>query len=142
MSVSARAALIPPSRRGRISADISVRLSSSASRVECRQETRTGNTAVGYRRTGRKMLRRRGPRRNHRIGKSEDPSDPSDDHAYSPPMIQYSPKSNALVHWRQTLSTHCHRGHPYMHTLCAVVINHYECPKQIAFSRSISVASF
>ena len=62
-------------------------------RVECRQETRTGNTAVGYRRTGRKMLRRRGPRRNHRIGKSEDPSDPSDDHAYSPPMIQYSPKS-------------------------------------------------
>ena len=70
-------------------------------RVECRQETRTGNTAVGYRRTGRKMLRRRGPRRNHRIGKSEDPSDPSDDHAYSPPMIQYSPKSNALVHWRQ-----------------------------------------
>ena len=102
-------------------------------RVECRQETRTGNTAVGYRRTGRKMLRRRGPRRNHRIGKSEDPSDPSDDHAYSPPMIQYSPKSNALVHWRQTLSTHCHRGQPYMHALCAVVINHYECPKQIAF---------
>ena len=81
-------------------------------RVECRQETRTGNTAVGYRRTGRKMLRRRSPRRNHRIGKSEDPSDPSDDHAYSPPMIQYSPKSNALVHWRQTLSTHCHRGQP------------------------------
>ena len=73
------------------------------------------------------------PRRNHCIGKSEDPSDPSDDHAYSPQMILYSPKSNALVHWRQTLSTHCHRGQPYMHALCAVVINHYECPKQIAF---------
>ena len=31
-------------------------------RVECRQETRTGNTQVEYRRTGRKMFRRRGPK--------------------------------------------------------------------------------
>ena len=30
--------------------------------VERRQETLTGNTQVGYRRTGRKMFRRRGPK--------------------------------------------------------------------------------